>query len=205
MDLSGGILIASSNKSKIEEIKQIFSKLENIKIFSLSDLNLKELDIKEDGKTFKENAYKKAYAYASKYSLVTLSDDSGLEVDYLGGEPGVKSARYAGENSSADDLIKKLLFNLEGVGPSQRTARFKCMVCLYNPSTNESVYSEGVCEGSISTHKIGTNGFGYDPIFFIGETKKTMAELSKVDKNQVSHRFKALDSLKIAISELFIK
>ena len=201
IDFKNGILIASSNKSKIKEIKQIFSDLKKIKIYSLEELNLEEINVTEDGKTFKENAYKKAFAYANKYNYICLSDDSGLEVDYLGGAPGVKSARYAGINSSADALMNKLLSNLTGL--TQRTARFKCEVCIYDPKSNESIYSEGVCEGSINTHKVGSNGFGYDPIFLLKGTNKTMAELSDDEKNQISHRFKALDSLKIAISELF--
>lgn len=203
MNFEKGILIASTNKSKIKEIKNIFQSNQKIKIYSLLDLNLKELEVLEDGRTFKENAYKKAYAYASKYNITTLADDSGLEVDYLGGAPGINSARYAGENSSSDALINKLLFKLEGVTSTQRKAKFKCILCLYDPSSKENVFSEGVLEGSISFEKKGKNGFGYDPIFIVAGTENTMAELSEEDKNQLSHRFKALDSLKVALEELF--
>lgn len=203
MNFEKGILIASSNKAKIKEIKEIFQPLK-IKIYSLEDLKIKELEVLEDGRTFKENAYKKAFAYAKEYNILSLADDSGLEVDYLGGEPGIHSARYAGINASPDDLISKLLLKLEGVASTQRKASFKCVICLYEPISKENIFSEGACEGTIAFSKKGNNGFGYDPVFIIAETDKTMAELSNFEKNQISHRFKALDSLKIALEELFL-
>lgn len=203
MNFEKGILIASSNKAKIKEIKSIFQPLK-INIYTLEELKFKELVVLEDGRTFKENAYKKAIAYATQYNILSLADDSGLEVDYLGGAPGIHSARYAGENSSSEQLISKLLFNLEGVTSTQRLARFKCMICLYDPATKENIFSEGVCEGSISLAPRGKNGFGYDPIFILAGSDSTMAELDEDEKNQLSHRFKALDSLKIAIEELFL-
>jgi len=204
IDLSEGILIASSNKSKIKEIKSIFSDLSVIKIYSLSDLNLPQIEVDEDAKTFKENAYKKAATYANIYKICTLADDSGLEVDYLGGEPGVRSARYAGINSSSDSLISKLLHKLEGVSITQRSASFKSVVCLYDFINKQSIFSEGVLEGSISFNKKGTNGFGYDPVFIPNSIYKTLAELSDEEKNSISHRYKALYGLKIALEEFFI-
>jgi len=204
INLKDGILIASSNKAKIKEIKSIFADLNDIKIYSIFDLNLIQIDVDEDAKTFKENAFKKAYAYANTYSICTLSDDSGLEVDYLGGEPGVRSARYAGLNSSSDTLINKLLKNLEGVAKSQRTASFKSVVCLYDFINKQSIFSEGVLQGSIDYVKKGTNGFGYDPIFIPEGIDKTMAELSVEDKNSISHRYKALSGLKLALKEFFL-
>lgn len=204
INLKDGVLIASSNKAKIKEIKSIFSDLSKVKIYSLFDLNLMELEVLEDAKTFKENAFKKAYSYANVYNMCTLSDDSGLEVAYLGGEPGVRSARYAGENSTSEALINKLLKNLEGVAKSQRTASFKSVVCLFDPLNSKSIYSEGILKGSISFDKKGSYGFGYDPIFIPDGSDKTLAEFSELEKNSISHRYKALYGLKIALEEFFL-
>jgi XTP/dITP diphosphohydrolase len=199
MDLSKGVLLATGNKNKIKEILSILKNIGGLKAFSLADKGFMEMDIPETGRTFKENAYIKAKAYAEKYNMVTLADDSGLEVSYLGGEPGVNSARYAGDKATDNDKISKLLASMRGVGASQRHAAFKCLICVYDPVTDEQLYSEGVCEGSISELKKGNNGFGYDPVFVVAGINKTMAELSAEQKNRVSHRAKALDALKDAM------
>jgi XTP/dITP diphosphohydrolase len=204
INIEEGILIASSNKAKIKEIKAIFSDISSFKIYSLNDLNFYELNIVEDGKTFKQNAYKKAYSYALEYKICTLADDSGLEVDYLGGEPGVLSARYAGPNATDKMLSQKLLDKLEGVSKTQRTACFKSVVCLYDYFNQQNIFSEGVLQGSISLSQTGINGFGYDPIFIPNGINKTLAELSEEEKNKISHRYKALSGLKLALEEFFI-
>lgn len=204
MDLSKGVLLATGNKNKVKEIVSILQDISCLKVVSLADKGFKEMNIPETGRTFKENAYIKAQAYAEKYKMPALADDSGLEVDYLGGEPGVNSARYAGVNATDNDRIAKLLGSMRGVSASQRLADFKCLICLYDPETNETLYSEGVCDGRISDSRKGSNGFGYDPIFVVDEYNKTMAELPSNIKNKISHRAKALEALKEAM-EAFCK
>lgn len=184
------ILISSTNEGKIREIKEILG----TNFVSLKDKGFKDLKVLEDGNNFKENAYKKSKAYALKYDMVAVSDDSGLEIKALNGKPGVNSARYAGINTSDSDLYLKVLKEMEHI--SERDARFVTVICLYNPFNNNVIYAEGVCEGLISFTPKGKNGFGYDPIFFIPNLNKTMAELSLYEKNQISHRAKALINLK---------
>ncbi|MBN1114416.1 MAG: RdgB/HAM1 family non-canonical purine NTP pyrophosphatase [Oligoflexia bacterium] len=201
MDLSDGVLLVTSNKGKLAEIESILGYIESMKLFSLSS-KYPGLPVAEDGRTFRENAFIKAKKYAEKYNVVTLADDSGLEVTYLGGRPGVNSARYAGENATDSDLVRKLLKEMDGVSDSQREAVFKCVVCLYDPSTGENIFSEGECRGRISTEPRGDNGFGYDPVFIIEDLNKTMAEIDPALKNRISHRANALDALKDAIISL---
>lgn len=199
MDLSKGVLLATGNKNKVKEIVSILKDLDCLKVFSLADKGFNEMDIPETGRTFKENAYIKAKAYSEKYKMITLADDSGLEVDYLGGEPGVHSARYAGAKATDKEKMAKLLSEMRGVSASQRRAAFKCFICLYDPNSDDKLYSEGVCEGKISDSPKGNNGFGYDPIFVVDEYNRTMAELLPNIKNKISHRAKALEALKDAI------
>jgi len=196
MDLSKGILIASSNKGKIKEIKHILGDIKGIKLILLSEIHEHGFDVEEHGKTFQENALIKAKAYAEKFGCVSLADDSGLEIDHLKGAPGIASARYAGENATDEDRVKKLLGELKDVPATKRSARFKCVVCLYDPSSDDKMFAEGVCSGVIGTVPSGNNGFGYDPIFIPGGFKCTMAELLPEQKNSISHRGKALQSLK---------
>ena len=197
MDLSHGILLATSNKGKLNEIKQILGNMANIKFYTLSDVKSETFDVEENGSTFRENAFIKAKAYAEKFGFVTLADDSGLEIDYLKGAPGVKSARYAGIGAKDSDLYNKVLKELKDVVPEQRTARFKCSICLYDPKDSSSIFSEGTCEGAIATKPSGENGFGYDPIFIpFGYEPKTIAELESEIKNSISHRGRALLALK---------
>jgi XTP/dITP diphosphohydrolase len=202
VDLSKGILIATGNKGKLAEIQTILGNVNGLKLFSLKDPGFHKIDVEENGRTFKENAFVKASEYARKFSMVTLGDDSGLEVDYLGGNPGVNSARYAGPGASDGDLVRKLLKELQGVGKSQRGAAFKCVVCLYDPAADEKIFSEGECRGHITDEPAGSNGFGYDPVFVIADIKKTMAEIDPALKNRISHRAKALDGLRLALEHL---
>ena len=203
MDLSHGILIATSNEGKLKEIKQILGDIVSIKFYTLSDVKSENFDVEENGSTFRENALIKAKAYAEKFGLTTLADDSGLEIDYLKGAPGVKSARYAGAGAKDADLYNKVLKELKGVSPEDRAARFKCVVCLYDPKDLSCIFSEGTCEGMIATKPSGNNGFGYDPIFIPnGFEPKTIAELESEIKNSISHRGKALMALKLKLSPL---
>jgi XTP/dITP diphosphohydrolase len=185
------LFIASKNSGKIKEIKAYLSDL-GIEIFSLLDLHSFP-DIAETGKTFEENAFIKAKALFDIVKLPVLADDSGLEVDALSGAPGVYSARYAEHGASDSDNIRKLLDELKDVQPDSRTARFKCIIVLYDGITKRSF--EGACEGRINDSTRGDEGFGYDPVFVPNGYEKTFAELGIKVKNKLSHRAKALKSL----------
>ncbi|MEI6093036.1 MAG: RdgB/HAM1 family non-canonical purine NTP pyrophosphatase [bacterium] len=197
MDLFRGMLVASSNAGKLKEIREILKDYIHVNIFSLTDLGAEPVEVEETGNTFEENALIKAKFYAEKLGYVTLADDSGLEVDYLKGEPGVKSARYAGVGAKDSDLCNKILKKLEGVPLDKRTARFKCVICLYDPVDMSYLFYEGTCEGTIAIKASGKNGFGYDPVFIPNDfAPKTIAELSSSIKNSISHRGRALSLLK---------
>lgn len=186
------IVIASSNKNKILEIKDKFSSKKDIEIISLSEYeNIPE--IIEDADTFEGNALKKAKIIRDFTGEISLADDSGLVVDALDGEPGVYSARYGGEGLSDSDRYNLVLEKMRGVKDDNRTARFVCAIAMALPDGREFV-TEGVCEGYISTAPVGEKGFGYDPLFYIPEFKSTMAEISLAEKNRISHRAKALES-----------
>jgi XTP/dITP diphosphohydrolase len=185
------LFIASKNSGKIKEIKAYLSEL-GIEIFSLLDMQSLN-DIAETGKTFEENAFIKAKALFDIVKLPVLADDSGLEVDPLNGEPGVYSARYAGPGASDSDNIRKLLDELKDVQSDSRTARFKCILVLYDGISKRSF--EGACEGRIIDSIRGDEGFGYDPVFVPKGYEKTFAELGIKVKNELSHRAKALKSL----------
>ena len=150
-----------------------------------------DIEVEETGSTLKENASLKAKAFNRISGLPSLSDDSGLFVNYLDGRPGIHSARYAGVNASDEDLVNKLLNELDGVSESKRTAYFECVVAIVDTSGQEYFFA-GRCEGEIATQASGDNGFGYDPIFFVPKFDRTMAELTKHEKNEVSHRSKAM-------------
>ncbi len=158
-------------------------------IVSPKDIGIKQ-EINETGKTFEENALLKAKAYASLSNLTTLADDSGLEVDALNGEPGVRSARYAGEGAPQAKLIDYLLQKLSGIPWEERDARFKCVIAIASPD-GEMITCHGECQGIITFEPKGKEGFGYDPVFYLPELDKTMAELTMKEKNKVSHRGKA--------------
>jgi len=185
------IFIASKNSGKIKEIKAYLSEL-GIEIFSLLDMYGFN-DIAETGNTFEENAFIKAKALFDIVKLPVLADDSGLEVDPLNGAPGIYSARYAGPGASDSDNIRKLLDELQDVQPDSKTARFKCILVLYDGISKRSF--EGACEGRIIDSTRGDEGFGYDPVFVPNGYEKTFAELGVKVKNKLSHRAKALKSL----------
>jgi len=154
-------------------------------LVSLSDVEIAH-DVDETGSTLEENATLKAVTYASLSGLLTLADDSGLEVEALGGEPGVRSARYAGEGATDQDRIDLVLKNLADK-PLPWNARFSCVVAIARPGEPVQLHS-GECLGAIITEPRGTNGFGYDPVFLIPQVSKTMAELTSDEKNRLSHR-----------------
>ncbi|BAT71523.1 dITP/XTP pyrophosphatase [Thermosulfidibacter takaii ABI70S6] len=191
------LVLATKNKGKIEEIRELLKDIEGLEVISLLDLPEDIVpDIKETGKTFEENAYIKAYEVAKATGLPALADDSGLEVDALGGKPGVRSARFGGENISDSERNQKLLALLENVPEPHRTARFKCCMVLVVPPEFDKYVVEETCEGVITRKERGKHGFGYDPIFYLPKLGRTMAELTREEKNRISHRGKALLRMK---------
>ena len=185
-------MVATRNAGKLGELRELLAGVP-YELVSLDDVGVGD-DVEETGATFEENAVLKATTYCGLSGLPTLADDSGLEVDHLRGEPGVHSARYAGDGASDDDRVALLLRNLRGE-PEPWKARFRCVIAIAWPnlerqdSSSKSVRTfDGRCEGEIVASPRGDNGFGYDPVFFIPELGKTMAELSAEEKNAVSHR-----------------
>lgn len=183
------IFLATKNSGKIQELKKMLSQ-RKFEVKSTKDYPGLP-DIEEDGDTFKENAVKKARAAAELTGMLSLADDSGLEVDFLDGAPGVHSARFAGEERSDEANNRKLLMLLNGVPEEKRTARFRCVVAIAEPQGR--VYTtEGVCKGIIITKPTGRGGFGYDPLFYVPEYKCTLAEMDMGLKNKISHRGQAV-------------
>jgi XTP/dITP diphosphohydrolase len=184
------LVLATRNKGKIAELKALFSGFP-IDIKSLNDFGPIPEPV-EDGKTFEENAYKKAHFTARVLGFPALADDSGLVVEALGGQPGVFSARYAGEGAGDEANIRKLLKAMED--KADRRAAFECVIAIAVPRGPALIYN-GRCEGEIAREQRGKDGFGYDPVFFYQALGKTFAELSREQKNQVSHRGKAMAKL----------
>lgn len=187
------IIVATGNEGKMDEIRQILQG-KNIQFVSLKDENLQDVEIIENGSTFEENAIIKARTISDLTGQMVLADDSGLEVDYLHGEPGIYSARYLGEDTSYDIKNNHIIDLLAGVPDDQRTARFVCVIACAFPD-GRTITVRGVIEGRIGYEQKGENGFGYDPIFYVPEFGCTTAELSSEDKNKVSHRGKALTAM----------
>lgn len=188
------VVLASNNQHKLEEMKIILSDF-GYSVLSMSEAGLTDFEIIEDGSTFEENSMIKAKAVMAQLGEITIADDSGLMVDYLDGDPGIYSARYAGEDVSYADNNKKLLSVLEDVPFLERKARFVSVITMLFPS-GEEIVTRGEIEGNISLQESGENGFGYDPLFYIPELKKTFAELTSDQKNEMSHRARALKQLK---------
>ncbi|MCL1991150.1 MAG: XTP/dITP diphosphatase [Defluviitaleaceae bacterium] len=186
------VILATQNLGKIREFKQIMAHYP-FEVMSLLDLADDEA-IEETGTTFEENALIKARAIALKYKVTVIADDSGLEIDALDGAPGVYSARYAGKMRSDDANMDKVLTEMVDVPRKDRTARFVCVLAMVDEHGKETVL-RGTCEGEIWEKKCGNNGFGYDPIFYLPPFKQTMAQLSNVQKNRISHRADALRRL----------
>jgi len=199
------ILVATTNPGKIAEIRAMLGA--EMRWLGLADVGPID-EIAEDGATFAENARKKALGYAKASGLWTIADDSGLVIDALGGAPGVKSARFSGERPQGADRtlidhrnMAKVLDLLKAVPEERRTARFVCCLCLAGPE-KVLIETEGTVEGLITEREIGKNGFGYDPIFFVPQLKKTVAQLSREEKNAISHRGSAIRKLRPLLDEL---
>jgi len=199
------LILASNNKKKIKEIKEILKELD-VEVRSLENENI-NIEVVEDGKTFEENAEKKAkeiYEFLLKRgdkNFIVLADDSGLAVDYLNGEPGIYSARYAGEHGNDTKNNEKLLKNLMGLDKQNRRAKFICQLAMF---TDKGEYFKvtGDVNGYIIEELHGEGGFGYDPLFFYEPLNKTFAQLTSEEKNEISHRAVALKELKKMISKL---
>ncbi|PKR79218.1 non-canonical purine NTP pyrophosphatase [Halalkalibacillus sediminis] len=185
------IYVATTNQGKLRELREIFSKIK-MDVVSVFDKFDDVEDVEETGVTFEENARLKAETIAEIYKIPVLADDSGLEVHALGGEPGVYSARYAGEEKNDQENLNKVLEKLEG--KEDRGASFKCVMAFARPSM-ETVISDGTCDGHISEKPQGEGGFGYDPIFVPAGYNETMAQIGPDEKNKISHRKRAIDSM----------
>ena len=187
------VIIATKNPGKAREFEHIFAP-RGIEVRTLLDYPEIE-DVEETGATFEENAILKAEAISQQFNKMVIGDDSGLIVDALGGRPGIYSARYAGEQPKSDQKnLEKVLDELQGVSEEERTARFYCALAVAIPG-KETFTVSGTCEGRILEEQRGTNGFGYDPVFFVPEKGCAMAELSADVKNKISHRANALKKL----------
>lgn len=187
------IVFATTNQGKVREVKMILQDL-GVEIVSLKEMNIKA-DIEENGNTFEENALIKAKAIQKLTNCIVLADDSGLEVDYLDKAPGIMSARYMGEDTSYDIKNQAILDQLRDAKGSERRARFVCAMACAMPD-GETFTTRGIIEGEIGYKMEGTEGFGYDPIFYVPEFRCTTAQLTPEQKNKVSHRGIALEKMK---------
>jgi XTP/dITP diphosphohydrolase len=186
------IILATTNQGKVKELIKLLED-SNLEVLTLKDFP--EIpEVIEDGNTFEENALKKAKTIFNLTGLITIADDSGLEVDYLNGQPGIYSARFAGEDCITENNNKKLLEMLINVPYEKRTAQFKCVIAIVGNNITKTF--DGTCKGIILESSRGSNGFGYDPLFFYEPEQKTFAELSSDIKNTISHRANAFKQLK---------
>jgi len=193
------LLLATSSPGKVEEYRSLLRDLP-LELVTPAAVGIRT-DVAETGSTFAENARIKALTLAKESGLPSLADDSGLEVDALNGEPGVRSARYAGDNATDSERINYLLARISGVPAEKRTARFRCVIAIAMPDGKCEICS-GACEGLISFESKGNQGFGYDPVFLFPEFGKTMAELPMVLKNKISHRGKAAGQVPVVLHKL---
>ena len=200
------IVVATTNPGKISELEAMLGvDIEWLQLGDFEDLG----EVEEDSLTFEENAVKKAAGYAKATGCWTIADDSGLVIDSLGGAPGVKSARFSGEKAEDRTLLDhknmaRVLKLLEGVPKEKRTARFVCCLCLASP-VKILIQTQGTLEGFITEKEVGENGFGYDPIFFVPHLNKTVAQLTREEKNAISHRGNAIRRLKPLLNKLLSK
>ena len=193
------LLVATNNRGKLREYAELLKGLP-FELTTLSEQGITQ-EVEETGSSLEQNAVSKATTYASLSGLTTLADDSGLEVDALGGEPGPLSRRYAGENVSDKERNDYLLAKLKDVPREKRTARFRAVIAIATPEGRLSI-GDGVCEGIIAFGSKGEGGFGYDPIFYLPELDKHMAELSLEEKNRISHRAKAVEKARRILERL---
>ena len=187
--MSNRIIFATGNKDKMNEVREILGDID-MEILSMAEAGV-ETDVEENGTTFEENALIKARAIAEKVDDLVLADDSGLEIDYLGGEPGVYSARYMGKDTPYEIKNQNFIDRLDGVEGGDRSAHFVCAIAAVLPDKSELVV-RGTMDGWIAKEPKGENGFGYDPVFYLPEKGCTTAQLSPEDKHAISHRGKAL-------------
>ncbi|MGP1434943.1 MAG: XTP/dITP diphosphatase [Catonella sp.] len=192
------IVFATGNEGKIKEIKEILADF-SVEVVSMKEMNI-TTEVEENGNTFEENSLIKARAISKLTGLPALADDSGLEVDYLNGEPGIYSARYLGRDTDYDYKNNYIIDKLKEAKDEERSARFVCVISLVLPDGREFI-KKGVMEGQIAYEIQGENGFGYDPIFYLPQYGKTSAELSSDEKNKISHRGKALRAMKEVIKD----
>ena len=193
------VVIATKNKGKAKDFEAIFAPL-GYEVLTLFDV-APDMEIEETGTTFEENAILKADTVAKHLNTFVIADDSGLQIDALNGEPGVYSARYAGDHDDEAN-IKKVLENLEGVPEEKRTARFCCCLAITGPEhKTKTVF--GTSEGTILTEKRGNNGFGYDPIFYVPSMERTMAQMTAEEKGSISHRGNAIRKLEEELPSWF--
>jgi XTP/dITP diphosphohydrolase len=202
----GKLLVATMNQGKLREIRAVLQEISDVDIELVTPQELGiSIEVPETGMTYAENAARKARAYANASQLITMADDSGLEVDALDGEPGVNSARYTGSHSASDAERRRFLLSRLRHHPGPWKARFICVVALAVPA-GDIFYGQGECNGEIIPQERGENGFGYDPVFLVTEDfskGSTMAELSMEDKNRISHRARALRATFATLSKLF--
>ena len=191
--MSKTLLVATHNRGKVKEIARMLAD-EDVAFLTLADLDIAH-DVAETAPDFMGNARLKAVAYARMSGYLTLADDSGLEVDALGGRPGVHTKRYGGDELDDEGRYRYLLANLVGVPAAERGARFRCVMVLARADGVELGWTEGVCEGRIGLEPAGSNGFGYDPVFYLPELGRTMAQLTGPEKNERSHRGRALAAM----------
>ena len=196
------IVIATSNRGKAKDFEALFAP-QGIRVLTLQDVD-QAIDVEETGVTFEENAILKAETVSQLLGKTVIADDSGLEIDALDGRPGVYSARYAGLDKSDEANIDKVLNELADVPAAERTARFRCVLAVAGPGRETETFS-GSCEGVIHTERKGENGFGYDPIFYVPDKGKTMAELTPDEKNAISHRGAALRKMEIKLSDIIVE
>jgi XTP/dITP diphosphohydrolase len=193
-------LVATHNPGKVAEFATMLADLK-LTWLGLADVGI-TLDVPETGTTLYENAVLKAQTYAAESGLITLADDSGLEVDSLNGRPGIQTGRYGGEGLTHAQRCQKLLSELLGVPYEERTARFRCVIVVARPDGALLGATEGICEGYIAEAPAGEGGFGYDPIFYLPEQEKTMAQLDSAVKNRISHRGQALRKIEPLLRQL---
>ena len=195
------IIFATSNAGKMKEIREILKDLD-VEILSMKEAGI-DVDIVEDGKTFEENALIKARTIRDMAGCIVLADDSGLEVDALNKEPGIYSARYMGEDTSYDLKNANIIERLSGLTGNERSARFVCVIAAAFPDGTAET-RRATIEGQIANAPAGENGFGYDPIFYVPEYKCTTAQLTAEQKNEISHRGKALRAMKEVLRQRMI-
>lgn len=196
------ILLGTGNRHKLLELQRLLAQLP-LRWHTLTDLQI-DTDVEEKGTTFAANAAHKARAYCRRSGLPTLADDSGLAVDALSGRPGVRSARYAGPNATQTEQWQKLLYEMRTISWELRSAQFHCALALAIPGYTKLVTAEGICSGLIAMQPCGTGGFGYDPLFYIPEHAATIAELTSIDKDKISHRGRAARAIAPQISALLV-